>query len=94
VVDPLTGNPVGEFLISGVNPMVPDSTLNKAFFASPTTGTLTIQAFNLQKFSLIDSITIPNVSGFPNRIIRWGNNGLAVSTSGGPVYLIGGTFVH
>ena len=93
VVDPLTGNPVGEFVV-GNGVIVPDSTLNRAFFASQTTGTLTIQAFNLQKFSLIDSITIPNVSGFPNRIIRWGNNGLAVSTSGGPVYLIGGNFVH
>lgn len=93
VVDPLTGNPVGEFVV-GNGVIVPDSILNRAFFASQTTGTLTIQAFNLQKFSLIDSITIPNVSGFPNRIIRWGNNGLAVSTSGGPVYLIGGNFVH
>jgi hypothetical protein len=94
VVDPSTGSPAGEFLISGVNPMVPDSTVNKAFFASQTSDSITIEAFDLQKFSLVDSITIPNASGFPRQIIRWGNNGLAVSTGSGPLYLIGGNFVH
>jgi hypothetical protein len=93
VIDPSTGNPVGTFLV-GNGVVVPDSTLNRAFFASQTSGTFTIQAFNLNKFSLIDSITIPNVSGFPARIIRWGNNGLAFSTGAGPLYLIGGNFVH
>ena len=92
VVDPLTGNPVGIFTV-GNGVLVPDSTVNRAFFASQS-GTLTIQAFNLTKFNLVDSITIPGVSGFPTQIIRWGNNGLAVSTGTGPLYLIGGNFVH
>lgn len=92
VIDPLTGNPVGEFSV-GNGVIVPDSTLNRAFFASQTS-TFTIQAFNLTKFNLVDSITIPDVSGFPTRIIRWGNNGLAFSTGAGPLYLIGGNFVH
>jgi hypothetical protein len=92
VVDPLTGNPVGLFSV-GNGVLVPDSTLNRAFFASQS-GTFTIQAFNLTKFNLVDSITIPGVSGFPTRIIRWGDNGLAFSTGAGPLYLIGGNFVH
>jgi hypothetical protein len=92
VVDPLTGNPVGIFSV-GDGVLVPDSTLNRAFFASQS-GTFTIQAFNLTKFNLVDSITIPGVSGSPTRIIRWGNNGLAFSTGAGPLYLIGGNFVH
>jgi hypothetical protein len=92
VVDPLTGNPVGMFSV-GNGVLVPDSTLNRAFFASQT-GTFTIQAFNLTKFNLVDSITISGVSGFPTQIIRWGDNGLAFSTGAGPLYLIGGNFVH
>jgi len=93
-VNPSTGNPVGEYSASGVNVMVPDSTLNRVFFVSESSGTATIEAFNEQEFSPIGSITIPNVSSSPLRIVRWGNNGIAFNTSGGPVYLIGGNFVH
>ncbi|HYR79535.1 MAG TPA: hypothetical protein VEO55_05985 [Candidatus Dormibacteraeota bacterium] len=93
VIDPLTGKPVAKFsILNGV--MVPDSTLNRAFFINQSAGSATIYAFDLKKFSLIGSIFIPNVPAKPNRIIRWGNNGLAFNTAGGPVYLIGGKFVH
>ncbi len=74
--------------------MVPDSSLDRAFFVSQSSSSATIQAFDLEKFNVIGSITIPNVSGFPLRLIRWGNNGLAFNTYQGPVYLIGGSFVH
>ncbi|MGO9451871.1 MAG: hypothetical protein ACLQDV_12665 [Candidatus Binataceae bacterium] len=93
VLNPSTGNPVGVYSgSSGV--MVPDSSLDRAFFVSQSSSSATIQAFDLAKFNLIGSITIPNVSGFPLRLIRWGNNGLAFNTYQGPVYLIGGSFVH
>ncbi|MFZ0244704.1 hypothetical protein [Candidatus Binatus sp.] len=91
VVAPSTGNPAGEYSASIDSVMVPDSTLNKVFFVSSSG---TIQSFNQQEFSPIGSITIPGVSSYPLRIIRWGNNGLAFNTSGGPVYLIGCNFVH
>jgi hypothetical protein len=91
-VNPSTGNPVGHFS-AGFGVMVPDSTVNAAFFLSETSNG-TIQSFDLKRFSLNGSITIPNVSGSPVRIIRWGNNGLAFTTSAGPLYLIGGNFVH
>lgn len=91
-INPSTGSPAGVFTTSS-NAMVPDSSLNRAFFISQS-GATTIQAFDLKRFNLIGSITIPNVSGSPLRIVRWGNNGLAFNTQGGPVYLIGGNFVH
>jgi hypothetical protein len=76
--------------------MVPDSTLNEAFFIEDG-GTL--QSFNLDEFSRINSITIPHFEGdiadYPGvfiRIVRFGNNGLAFNTYEGPVYLIGGKF--
>jgi hypothetical protein len=75
--------------------MVPDSTLNKAFFltgiGSPT---VTIRSFDLMLFTQIDSITVNNVTGNPQRLIRWGQNGLAFNTDGGQIFLIGGNFVH
>jgi hypothetical protein len=94
VIDPTTGNPVGQYSRStGV--MVPDSSLSRAFFVELSdSSTATIKAFDLKKFNVLGSITIPNVSTDPLRIVRFGNNGLAFNTRGGPVYLEGGNFVH
>lgn len=50
--------------------------------------------FNLTTRTLIASITIPNVTGNPQRLVRWGQNALAFNTDGGQIYLIGGNFVH
>jgi hypothetical protein len=81
----------GSFAPSSFGRMVPDSNIDTAFFVGDSG---TIQSFKLDQFSLITSITIPTFAGSPLRIIRWGNNGLAINTLGGPVYLIGGNFVH
>jgi hypothetical protein len=92
-VDPSTGLPVGNFNISGL--MVPDSTLNKAFFLTGSgSPTVTITSFDLKLFTQIDSITVNSVTGNPQRLIRWGQNGLAFNTDGGQVFLMGGNFVH
>jgi len=55
-------------------------------------GSVTIESFDLTNFTRLGSITIPNVTGTPLRLIRWGKNGLAFNTGGvgisGQVYLI------
>lgn len=92
-VDPSNGHPVGNFATSGV--MVPDSTLNSAFFAaSLTLNNITIQSFDLTHFTTINSITFSIGNGNPVRLIRWGQNGLAFITNGGQVGLVGGNFIH
>lgn len=94
-VDPSSGNPAGQFSIAVNNVMVPDSTIDRAFFVGESSGAATITAFDLTKFTTIGSpIMIPSVSEFPTRIVRWGNNGLAFITFQGEVYLVGGNFVH
>lgn len=90
-IDPSTGDPVGQYSIGFNNVMVPDSTLNKVFFVDDAG---TIEAFDLTEFSSIGSVVIPDVSDFPLRIIRWGNNGLAFNTFDGKFYLLGGNFVR
>ena len=92
VVDPSTGLVVWNFNSSGL--MVPDPTLHLAFFLIRSGTNLVIQSFNLTTFAPIDSMTIPNVLGNPQRLIRWGQNGLAFNTDAGQVYLIGGNSVH
>jgi hypothetical protein len=78
--------------------MVPDSTLNRAFFLGQTqsqvgSNNFTIESFDLTHFTPLNSITISNVQGNPLRLIRWGSNGLAFNSSGGQIILISGTFV-
>jgi len=92
VVDPATGSLVGTFGVAG--PMVPDSTLNMAFFITGVGPSTTIHSFNLTTQALIGSITISSATGKPQKLIRWGQNGLAFITDGGQVFLIGGNFVH
>jgi hypothetical protein len=93
VIDPSTGKSAGKFNSSGL--MVPDSILNKAFFlTNGGTSSVTITSFDLTLFTQIDSITVNNVTGNPQRLIRWGQNGLAFITDGGQAFVIGGSFVH
>jgi len=92
IVDPATGAVVGTFAAAG--PMVPDSSLNTAFFVNASVLPNTIEAFNLTTHALIASIPIPVITGNALRLIRWGQNGLAFNTDGGQLYLIGGNFVH
>jgi len=93
VVDPVAGSPVAVLAASGLT--VPDSTLNVAFVLTQSFGTksVTINAFDMTHFTLVGSITIPNVSGNARRLIRWGQNGLAFNTDQGQVFVVGGNFV-
>jgi len=94
IIDPSTGNTTGQFSgfgAMGAMAMVPDSSINAVFFARG--GNLT--SYDMTDLSMINGIGIPDIQGVPVRMIRWGNNGLALTTSQeGPVYLIGGSFVH
>ena len=91
IIAPSTGLPAGQFAASGI--MVPDSTLNTAFFIGQTQSQVgganfTIESFNLTTFTPLDSVVVTGVSGGPMRLIRWGTDGLAFNTSGGQIFII------
>lgn len=88
VANPFTGAPTGIFQVSG--PMVPDATTNTAYFASQQNGPTIIKSFDLTHFTPVSSITVPGVSGSVERLLRWGNNGLAFNTTGGQIVLMAG----
>ena len=96
VINPANGQHVGQFQASGY--MVPDSTLNSAFFFGQTQSqsgstSFTIESFNLTTFQPISEITIDNVRGYPLQFIRWGASGLAFNDDAGFVYVINSSFV-
>jgi YVTN family beta-propeller protein len=92
VINPSNGTSPGSF--SAGTRMVPDATLNEAFFVTVSGTTATIQSFNLTTRAAIAAVSIPNITGNPQRLIRWGQNGLAFNTDAGEVVLVGGNFVH
>ena len=96
VINPSNGRHVGNF--GAVGYMVPDSSLNRAFFFGQTqfqtgTNSYTIESFDLTTFAPIAEIVIPNVQGYPLRFIRWGSSGLALNDDAGYIYLINNAFV-
>jgi hypothetical protein len=96
VIDPSSGEQVGSFQASGL--MIPDSTLNSAFFLGQTadqsgTPNFTIEEFDLTTFAPVAEIVVPNVQGYPLHLIRWGTNGLAFNDNAGYVYILASPFV-
>ncbi|HEY2915097.1 MAG TPA: hypothetical protein VGK21_17145, partial [Candidatus Angelobacter sp.] len=83
---------------STTNLMVPDSGLGKAFFLTQTQNigstTVTLQSFDLVNFTLLNSMTIPDLKGTVSSFVRWGQNGLAFNTNQGQIVLLGGSFVN
>jgi hypothetical protein len=101
VVDPATGIVLGSYAVgtpSTTNLMVPDSGLGKAFFLTQTQNigstTVTLQSFDLVNFTLLNSMTIPDLKGTVSSFVRWGQNGLAFNTNQGQIVLLGGSFVN
>ena len=105
VTDPGSGLMVGNFMASGL--MVPDSKLGRAYFlgrdtedtntaANSNALPYTLQIYDLKTFTLLDSIKIPSVIGFPEQMVRWGTDGIAFTTGGGfdiDTFLPGMTYI-
>lgn len=101
-VNPATGLPAGLFE-AGEGTMIPDSTVNTAFFishSSPENSNYTLSLFDMTHYTPANRIpfstTFPagqDTSNQPNRLIRWGTNGLAENDTQGHLYLISGSFV-
>jgi hypothetical protein len=86
VADPSTGVSAGSYGASGL--VEPDSSLNRVFILGQTgaqanSNNYTIQSFDEKAFTLVSSITLSDLDGFPIQLVRWGSSGLAIQTSGG-----------
>jgi hypothetical protein len=99
VVDPGTGLPVGKYDANGA--MAPDSGTQTAFFANTNfalgDNKIVVSAFDLSHFTLRSSVTLTGTAGVPRHAVRFGADGLAITTQGvngpGQVYLLRGPFV-
>ncbi len=98
VTNPANGTPAGVFLSNGL--MVPDSTVNRAFFlsenANQSAGFYDLQIYALTTQTLIKTIPLGVVTGSPSQIVRWGTQGIAILTDGygsgpGMLYILQGS---
>lgn len=83
VIDPSTAAQSGNFVSSGV--MVTDSALDRAYFvgqsaADVQTVAYEVESFNLTNFSPVAQLSLYQVNGLPQHIVRFSSNGLAFAT--------------
>lgn len=108
-VNPVAATQVGNFVSSGA--MVPDSGIGNAYFVGQPTsqnGTVgyLVQSFNITAFTPVSTLSLYNVQGVPQHMIRWGTDGLAFNTAkitncvvspcntgDGRLYILSGPFV-
>jgi hypothetical protein len=102
VADPEDGTLVGSYPVrDGVGDsmynagVVVDSKAGRVYFFlhEPVhSGTaplpMLVRAYDLRTFLHVGSMTVPNISGFPTRVFRWGTDGFAVRTTANKVYLL------
>jgi len=95
VIDADTYTLVGKFPLTEALILAADSSVGRTFFItganfsdSSVNANVVIQAFDQNTFLPVGSLTVGGVNGRVTRLLRWGTNGLAFSTSGGQVFLL------
>ena len=103
VADPEAGTLVGTFPVSanvasGVvsSVVLADSKAGRIYFFLrthddlffPSLRTMLVRAYDLHTFLPVGTLAVPNVSGWPTAVVRWGTNGFAFRTSTNKVYLL------
>jgi hypothetical protein len=85
---------VGAFRTAGQSEAI-DLDVNKAFFASADSsgGRIVFETFNLTRMTLIERETVTATAGSVQKLIRWGQNGLAAITDNNQLVLASGGFV-
>lgn len=95
VYSPVTSSLIGSYpvpaLASSLNRVLPYSSLNRVFFA-PWFNPYLWLAFDQTTFAPAGSVNIFDLTtGSPLRFIRWGSNGLALTTDAGQVFILRST---
>jgi hypothetical protein len=71
IIDTATMLAAGTFAVSGS--VAPDSQIRRTFYIN----NLTLSSWNQETFASAGSVTVSGVTGAGNKLIRWGNRGLA-----------------
>jgi hypothetical protein len=75
---------------------LPDSKSGRVFFflrthddaMFPGLATMLVRVYDLRTFLSVGTLAVPNISGWPTAVVRWGPDGFAFRTSTNKVYLL------
>ncbi len=74
--------------------VLPEPATNRIYFfmadfaADFSPRTMLIRAYDMQTFLHVDTLALPNISGRPTAVVRWGTDGFAFRTTTNKVYLV------
>jgi len=95
VMDPVSATVKAGFtgVVNGV--MVPDLALGLGFFVTgdPSVPGIIIKSVDLVHGNTVSTFSLPDVTGLPLRVVRWGADGLAFLTDSGEFVVVHGAFV-
>ena len=91
IIDPASGLAAGAFGPSSL--VTVDGTLNRAYVLTQNGVTpYALLIYDLRRQTLLNTINLGGISGYPTQLMRWGAQGLALLTDGpGMMYLLQGT---
>ena len=100
LADPELGTLLGAYPVTDGVPIGPlptaviaDPATNRVYFFMNDTSdftphTMLLRVYDMQTFLHIGTLALPNISGRPRSVVRWGTDGFAFRTSTDKVYLI------
>lgn len=71
----------------------PDVELGRVFYLTPAGSTWRLRSFDLAQGVEIGSVQVAGISGIPTRLLRWGKDGFAISTSAGQLITLQGSLI-
>ncbi len=81
VADPEARQLVGTFLgLNGGSAFAVDQANSRVFYVFSNGSNMILKAYDTNTFLSVGSATLPNISGNPVSLVRWGVNGLAFNT--------------
>ena len=81
VADPESNVLRGTFQGVTSSAMAVDIANHRVFYVTGSGSSVVLQAFDLDTYLPIGSVTLPGVTGTPVSLVRWGTNGLAFNTT-------------
>jgi hypothetical protein len=90
LINATTKTVLGTFPGGGSQASVLDTSVGRAYYAIKdySKAEVAINAYDVNTFALSGSLIIPNFVGTPKNMVRWGANGLALTTWENQLYLI------
>lgn len=88
VVNPATTRGLDLMPVPYNSSVAPDAGCGRAFYLTPVSGGWALRAFDIAQGVEVGAAALPSLAGTPQKLLRWGANGLAFYTTGSQVSIL------